>query len=172
MMRKLGAILCIFALCACFLSACGKKADGEMEPVKDENGAVTGYERKYHNDNGDITRWDVYDVNQQYDHYVLYEYDSHNRLAKETYYMANGIGVYYYAYSYNESGKLAEQDFVSAKGDSTRTIYDADGHEKERYTYDKTDKMTKFEVYQNDTWVESEPPTEAETTETVDPTVS
>ncbi|WP_405340986.1 hypothetical protein [Ruminococcus sp.] len=172
MMRKLTAILCILTLCACFLSACGKKADGAMEPLKDENGAVTGYERKYHNDNGDVTRWDVYDANQQYDHYVLYEYDSNNRLAKETYYQASGIGVYYYAYSYNDSGKIAEEDFVSVKEGSTRTLYDADGHEEKRYTYDRDDQLIKYEVYQNDTWVASELPTEAETTDTVDPTAS
>lgn len=143
-----------------------------MEPLKDENGAVTGYERKYHNDNGDVTRWDVYDANQQYDHYVLYEYDSNNRLAKETYYQASGIGVYYYAYSYNDSGKIAEEDFVSVKEGSTRTLYDADGHEEKRYTYDRDDQLIKYEVYQNDTWVASELPTEGETTDTVDPTAS
>lgn len=158
-------ILCLFALCSLVLTACGEKADGEMVPVKDENGAVSGYERKYHNDNGDITRWDVYDANEQYDHYILYEYNSNNRLAKETYYEASGIGVYYYAYSYNDSGKLAEEDFVSAKNGSTRTLYDDDGKEKQRFTYDQKDQLTKYEVYQNDTWVESDLPTEAETTD-------
>lgn len=163
-MRRILFILCVLALCSLLLTACGKKADGELTPVKDENGATAGYERKYHNDNGDVTRWDVYDANQQYDHYILYEYDSNNRLARETYYQANGIGVYYYAYSYNSSGKLAEEDYVSMKEGSTRTLYDEDGHEKERMTYDQNDQMTKYEVYQNGTWVESIPPTEAETT--------
>ena len=80
MMKRIVAILCSLALCTFFLSACGNKADGAMEPVQDENGSVTGYERVYHNDNGDITRWDVYDVNQKYDHYVLYEYDSNGKM--------------------------------------------------------------------------------------------
>nr|WP_316613675.1 hypothetical protein [uncultured Ruminococcus sp.] len=163
-MRKIALLLCVFALCSLLFTGCGKKADGELVPVKDDNGAVTGYERKYHNDNGDVTRWDVYDANQQYDHYVLYEYDSNDRLAKETYYQADGIGVYYYAYSYNSSGKPAEVDYVSAKEGSTRTLYDEDGQKKERMTYDRNDQMTKYEVYQNDTWVESALPTEAETT--------
>ena len=164
MMRRLAILLCVFALCSLFFTGCNQKTDGELTPVKDENGAISGYERKYHNDNGDVTRWDVYDANQQYDHYILYEYDSNDRLAKETYYQANGIGVYYYAYSYNDSGKLAEEDYVSAKEGSTRTLYDADGHEKERMTYDLNDTLIKYEVYQNNTWVESVLPTEAETT--------
>ena len=164
-MKKITLILCVLALCSLLLAACDKKADGELTPVKDENGATAGYERKYHNDNGDVTRWDVYDANQQYDHYVLYEYDSNDRLAKETHYQANGIGVYYYAYSYNSAGKLAEEDYVSAKEGSMRTLYDDDGHEKERMTYDRNDQMTKYEVYQNGTWVESDLPTEAETTD-------
>lgn len=172
MMRQITAILCLLAFCVIILTACGEKADGEMTPVKDEKGTVTGYERKYHNDNGDVTRWDVYDVNQQYDHYVLYEYDSNNRLAKETYYQASGIGVYYYAYSYNDSGKLAEEDFVSVKDGSTRTIYDADGHEETRYTYDRDDQLIKYELYKNDTWVEAELPTEAETIDSTEPTAS
>lgn len=165
MMKRIVAILCSLALCTFFFSACGKKADGTMEPVQDENGSVTGYERVYHNENGDITRWDVYDVNQKYDHYVLYEYDSNDRLAKETYYQADGIGVYYYAYSYHESGKIAEEDFVSVKDGSTRTLYDEDGHESKRYTFDRNDQLVKYEEYQNNTWVESEPPSQAAETE-------
>ncbi len=165
MIRRIALVCCVFALCALLLTACGKKADGEMAPVRDDNGAVTGYERKYHNENGDVTRWDVYDANQQYDHYILYEYDSNNRLAKETYYQADGIGVYYYAYSYHSSGKPAEKDYVSAKEGSTRTLYDEDGQEKERMTFDQNDTMTKYEVYQNNTWVESDLPTQAAETE-------
>lgn len=164
MMRKISAILCVCLLCALILVSCSdKKADGEMTPVKDDSGAVTGYERKYHNDNGDITRWDVYDADQKYDHYLLYEYDSNGRLGKETYYTANGIGVYYNAYSYNEEGKLAEKDYASAKEGSTRTLYDNDGNEKERFTYDVEDKLIKYEVFQKDEWVESEIPTETST---------
>ena len=163
MMRKITAILLICVICSLFLTACGEKPDGSMEPIKDESGNITGYERKYHNENGDITRWDVYDANEQYDHYILYEYNSDNLLAKETYYEASGIGVWYYAYSYNESGNYAEVDFVSAKNGSTRTLYDTGGKENERFTYDKNDQLIKYEVYQNDSWEESELPTEAET---------
>ena len=89
--RFIPLILCLaFVL---LFSACGAPADvdGAMTPIKDENGAVTGYERKYHNDNGDVTRWDVYDASEQYDHYVLYEYDSNGRLGKETYYRAVNV---------------------------------------------------------------------------------
>ena len=163
MMRKITALLCLCLCCTLFLVGCGEKPDGDMEPIKDENGSITGYERKYHNDNGDITRWDVYDADEQYDHYILYEYDSNDRLGKETYYQADGIGVYYYAYSYDDNGTIAEKDYVSAKDGSTRTLYDSDGNESERYTFDINDQLSKYEVYQNGAWVESEPPTEAET---------
>lgn len=163
MMKRIIAILCLCMCCVLVLTACGEKPDGSMEPVKDENGNITGYERKYHNDNGDITRWDVYDADEQYDHYTLYEYDSNNRLGKETCYDASGFGKYYYAYSYDDSGTLAEMDYVSAKDGSSRTLYDSDGNESERFTYDNNDQLVKYEVYQNDTWVESELPTEAET---------
>ena len=163
MIRRIVTILC---LCLCIiltLTACGEKPDGAMEPVMDVNGNITGYERKYHNDNGDITRWDVYDANEQYDHYILYEYDSNDRLAKETYYDASGFGVWYNAYSYSDEGSLAEKDYASAKEGSTRTLYDSDGNEKERFTYDNNDQLSKYEVYQNDIWVEAELPTEPQT---------
>ena len=162
---------CLLALLMLSLAGCGSQSateDGTMLPVKDDSGTITGYERKYHNDNGDITRWDVYDANEQYDHYVLYEYNSENRLAKETYYRADGIGVYYYAYSYTEDGTLAEKDYVSAKEGSTRTIYDNEGKEKERYTYDDRDAFVKYEVFTDHQWVEKELPTQAtEPTESV-----
>lgn len=154
-------ILISCLLCAVLLSACGEKAsDGDYVPIKDESGAVTGYERKYHNDNGDITRWDVYDAQEQYDHYVLYEYDTDNRLVKETYYQASGIGEYYYAYSYDDNGDLAEKDYCTAKNGSERVLY-KNGVESERLTFDVDDELIKYEVYQNGVWNESELPTEA-----------
>ena len=134
-------------------------ADGDYVPIKDDNGAITGYERKYHNDNGDITRWDVYDAQEQYDHYVLYEYDSENRLVKETYYLASGIGEYYYAYSYDENGELAEKDYCTAKDGSERILYE-NGAEAKRLTFDYNDELIKYEEYRNGSWVEAEPPTE------------
>lgn len=166
MSRKLIVFLsfCLFGMI--LFSACsGKPADGEYTPIKDDSGTVTGYERKYHNDNGDVTRWDVYDANQQYDHFVLYEYDANDRLAKETYYLANGIGEYYYAYSYDEDGNLAEKDYCTAKNGSVRLRYQK-GVESERMTYDRDDKLIKYEVYRNDTWTEAELPTE--TSETIE----
>ena len=164
-MKRIIALLCLCLFCALFLMACGEQPDGSMEPIKDDSGVITGYERKYHNDNGDITRWDVYDADEQYDHFVLYEYDSNDRLAKETYYAASGFGVWYNAYSYYDNGNVSEKDYASAKEGSSRTLYNEDGSEKERYTYDENDQLIKYEVYQNDSWVENELPTVAETTE-------
>lgn len=162
-MRKIVFILCLCFVCSFFLVACGEKPDGSLEPIKDDAGAITGYERKYHNDNGDITRWDFYDTNEQSDHYLLYEYDSNNRLAKETYYAASGFGVWYNAYSYYDNGNVSEKDHATAKEGSSRTLYNEDGSDKERYTYDEKDQLIKYEVYQNGTWVENELPTVAET---------
>lgn len=162
MRRKLAFILSVSMLCAIVFAACTGEtsADGEYTAVKDDSGAVTGYERKYHNDNGDITRWDVYTAQEEYDHYILYEYDSNDRLAKETYYHANGIGEYYYAYSYDEDGNLAEKDYCTAKDGSERVLYQ-DGVESQRFTYDYNDDMIKYEEYQNGAWVEAELETES-----------
>ena len=168
MIRRVIALLCVILSVSVLLIACeDNKPDGELTPVKDENGAITGYERKYHNDNGGVTRWDVYDAQQQYDHYILYEYDSNDRMAKETYYQADGIGVYYYAYSYDDEGNLAEEDYASAKNGSTRTLY-TDGKESIRYTYDTNDDLVKYEENIDGAWVEKDLPTV--TDETVDAT--
>ena len=164
-MKKRIVLLPIFCLLfSLLLTACGSEAsyDGAMTPIKDESGTVTGYERKYHNDSGDITRWDVYDADEQYDHYILYEYDSSGRLGKETYYQANGIGVYYYAYSYSDEGTIAEMDYVNAKEGSARTLYDVNGIEQYRYTYDNNDDLVQYEILENDAWVQKELPTETD----------
>lgn len=169
MIKRIIALCCVVLSALFLFCACQKEvADGDLTPVKDENGTITGYERKYHNDNGGVTRWDVYDAQQQYDHYILYEYDSNDRMAKETYYQADGIGVYYYAYSYDEEGKLAEEDYVSAKNGSTRTLY-TNGEESIRYTYDAGDELVKYEEYVDGTWVEKDMPTLSdETTESAE----
>ncbi|MBQ3329871.1 MAG: hypothetical protein IJG87_01675 [Ruminococcus sp.] len=164
-MRRSSLILLIACILAMILlCACGDKTvvDGELTAVKDENGNITGYERRYHNDNGDITRWDVYDAQEQYLNYTLYEYDSDGNLAKETLYEANGIGVYYYAYSYTDDGVLAEKDYASAKNGSSRTLYDEDGNEKYHYSYDNNDNLVKYEEYVNGDWVERDLPTVSE----------
>lgn len=168
--QRFFSVLLICLCCLLFLTACADEstADGAMTPIKDENGSIIGYERKYHNDNGDVTRWDVYDANEEYDHYTLYEYDSEYRIVKETYYRADGIGVYYYAYSYTDDGVIAEMDYSTAKEGSSRTIYDSDGKEKERYTYDNKDEFIKYEEYVNDQWVEKELPTFSDETEVID----
>ena len=158
----------VLLLCSCSekKDADATETDGALTPVTDDSGNVTGYERKYHNDNGDVTRWDVYDANEQYDHYTLYEYDDEYRLLKETCYQANGIGIYYYAYSYNDDGVIMEKDYVTMKEGSERLLYDSEGKEQYRYTYDNEDQLSKYEVYRNGKWVKEEPPTEADETTT------
>ena len=162
MIRKLVSFISVCLLSVLLLTACSEtEPNGAYVPVKDDSGTITGYERKYYNDNGDITRWDVYTAQEEYDHYLLYEYDSDNRLAKETYYQADGIGVYYYAYSYDDNGNLAEKDYCTAKEGSERVLYQ-DGTESERITFDKNDELIKYEVYQDGSWVETELETQTE----------
>ena len=90
-----------------------------------------------------------------------YEYDSNGRLGKETYYRADGIGVYYNAYSYTEDGVIAEMDYASAKEGSTRTLYDEEGKESKRMTYDINDELVKYEEFADGDWVEKPLPTES-----------
>ena len=155
-------LLCAVAFCSCDDSDEG--IDGSYTAVTDDSGNITGYERVYHDDHGNVTRWDVYDSQEEYDHYLIYEYDSQNRLAKETYYDANGFGIYYFAYLYNENGKLAEKDYVTAKNGSERLLYDSEGKESERMSYDASNNLIKYEVYRDGEWVTEDPPTEAEET--------
>ncbi len=151
-------------LCACSNSS-SKSEEGVLKEVKDESGAVTGYERRYHNDNGDLTRLDVYDANQEYDHYLIYEYDDSNRLIKETRYRSDGIGEYYYTYDYDNNGNLIEKGYFSAKDGAERTLYDSDGNETERYTYDSADTLTAHEVNRNGQWVAATEEASEEATE-------
>lgn len=167
-MRRLIPLIVCLCLLSVLLCACegepAPPADGALTPVTDDTGNITGYERKYHNDSGDITRWDRYDENEQYIEYVLYEYDSSGRLAQETTYAADGIGQFYYAYSYDEDGNLAEKDYCTMKEGSERTLY-VNGAESERLTFDKYDVLIKYEVSQNGAWVEADLPTETPTEE-------
>lgn len=167
-MRRLAALLvCLCLLVSLCLAACGDDDSGDSNglyvPVKDSSGNITGYERRYYNDNGDITRWDVYDSNEVYDHYVLYEYDSSNRLIQETTYRADGIGDFYYTYLYNDDDVVIEKGYYTMKDGAQVTLYSDDGTESERYTYDNTDTLTLYEVYENGTWTEAPIPTESET---------
>lgn len=152
-MRKTVAFLCAVLIALTMLCSCsGKKPDGDMTPVKDDSGNITGYERRYHNDNGDITRWDIYDADQVYQSYVLYEYDNHNRLISEITYLANGIGDHGIDYDYDDDGNLIQKLEFSAKGGSTRTLYDKAGNMTDVYEYDDTDKLTEHKVYENGSW--------------------
>ena len=166
MIRRIITALCLCLMLFCVVSLCAcdgnsQSVDGAMTPVKDSSGNITGYERKYHNDNGDVTRWDIYDANQEYQSFVIYEYDDGNRLTKEAYYRADGIGEYYYSYVYDDDGDLYEKGYFSSTEGATRTLFDKDGKEIERYIYDETDALSKHEVMENGKWTEA--PIEEET---------
>lgn len=159
-MKKLTALLCVvlflFSLAACSDNG-GKEdtkstEDGVLTEIKDDDGNLTGYERRYHNDKGDITRWDVYDANHTYLYYVLYEYDDNDRLFTETRYKAEGFAEYRYVYTYDDDGNLAEKAYEDPHGEATVTRYDADGNEIERLYYDRDEKLSKREVFENGKW--------------------
>lgn len=131
--------------------------NGVLTEVKDDNGNLTGYERRYTNDNGDITRWDVYDADQTYLYYVLYEYDENNRLLSETKYKAEGFAEYRYVYTYDDKGNLSEKAYELPHGEAEVHRYNADGEEIERLYYDTEEKLIKREVLENGKWVAHDP---------------
>lgn len=159
-------ILLLFVLTSLF--ACSSKGDdkptenGALTEVKDDDGNLTGFERRYTNENGDVTRWDVYDENQTYLYYVIYEYDDNARLSSETRYKAEGFAEYRYVYTYDDKGNLIEKAYELPHGEAEVTRYDADGNEIERLYYDTSEKLTKREVLENGKWV-AYAPTEAST---------
>lgn len=160
-MRKLIALLCV-VLAILVLVSCHSgdsnatekpTEDGVMTEIMDDDGNLTGYERRYHNNNGDITRWDVYDADQTYLYYVLYEYDDDGRLSSETRYKAEGFAEYRYVYTYDDDGNLAEKAFEDPHGEATVTRYDAEGNEIERLYYGTDEKLSKREVLENGAWI-------------------
>ena len=86
-MRRLIAIIVSLLLISAVLCSCnnGSSAEtgiGGLTQLKNDNGDLTGYERRSYNDNGDVTRLDVYDTDQTYLYYILYEYDDDNRILR------------------------------------------------------------------------------------------
>ncbi len=167
MKRLLILMICPVILICCLLCSCDKgdsqsTEDGVMTEIKDDDDNLTGYERKYHNDSGDVTRWDVYDENQTYLYYVIYEYDDNHRMTSETKYKAEGFAEYRYTYTYDDNGKLSEKAYELPHGEAEVHRYDADGNEIERLYYGTDEKLNKREVLENGKWV-AYAPTEAST---------
>ena len=167
MIALLTAFVLIVSLFACGEGNTTSTEDGALNKITNDSGAPIGYERRYHNDNGDITRLDVYDKDENYDHYILYEYDDNNHLIKETTYRADGIGDYGYEYTYDENGIMTEKLYFTMTKGSERTLYNEKGYAVERYTYDPEDRLIKHELCVNGIWqdapVEETAASEAET---------
>ena len=157
-----GCLCAALLFCGCSGETSGQ--DGVMTAVRNESGTVTGYQTVYHNDNGDLSRVDFYDADQVYDHFVVYEYDSQNRLIQETTYRADGIGDFYYTYVYDDGGVLTEKGYFTMSDGAVRTLLGPDGSETERYTYDSADTLIRHEIFTDGAWTEI-PPEEDETTE-------
>ena len=124
-----------------------------MTAVTDDSGNVTGYERRYHNENGDISRLDRYDINKEYLSFALYEYDDNGRLFSETEYQANGIAESRTVYSYDDDGILSERAYELPNGEATVERYDADGNVVEKLCYDSDEKLFRREVLENGEWI-------------------
>lgn len=154
-MRKLIAISAVLlAFCLLFSSCSSSETDnGGMKEIKDDSGKLTGYERRSYNDNGDVTRLDVYDENQTYLYYELYEYDDNNRLSSQTRYKAEGFAEYRYVYTYDDDGNLTEKAYELPHGEAEVYRYDSDGNETERLYYDTDEKLLKREVLEKGKWV-------------------
>lgn len=149
--------LCIF-LCACDPSgSTDSTVNGAMIEVKDKDGSLSGYERRFYNDNGDVTRLDVYDADQTYLYYILYEYDDNNRLFTQTRYKSEGFAEHRYIYTYDDDGNLTEKALEHPHGEAEVWRYDADGNEVERLYYDIDEKLIKSEKLENGKWVTYDP---------------
>lgn len=155
------------------MCACGEKgkepvSDGAMTAVKNDAGDIVGYERRYHNDSGDITRLDSYDADQNYLSFVLYAYDDNGRLFTETAYEASGIAQSRTVYTYDDDGKLIEKALELPHGDATVERYNADGDVIEKLYYNTDEQLSYREVLENGSWVRydpTEPPASEENNE-------
>lgn len=155
-MKRLLCLLLIAVVLCTTLCACDSdesKINGAMVEVKDDDGKLSGYERRFYNDNGDVTRLDVYDSDQTYLYYMLYEYDDIDRLFTESRYSSEGFAEYRYVYSYNDNGKLSEKAIEYPHGEAEVRRYDADGSEVERLYYGTDEKLIKTEKLENGKWV-------------------
>lgn len=150
--------LLILLFISLMLSACGAEGsdsdvNGAMVAMKDDNGTITGYERRYLDDDGNITRWDRYDADQVYQSFVLYEYYDDGKLYTETYYRADGIAESRTAYVYDDDGHLYEKSYEYPHGDALTERYDADGELIEKFYYDENEQLSQHDVLENGTWV-------------------
>ena len=165
-MKRIVIFLLVFALFFCvMLSACSAgdikpTEDGVLTEVRGDSGNLTGYERRYHNDNGDITRLDVYDAEQVYQSFVIYEYDDNGLLYTETDYQTDGIAVSRDVYSYDESGAVYEIAHESPYGDATVDRYDANGEVVEKFCYDTDGRLERHEELKDGVWTEISTETE------------
>ena len=162
--------LCIcILLCSCSSGDTEPTADGAMTAVTDSSGNVTGYERRYHNTDGNISRLDVYDADQEYLSFVLYEYYDDGSLYTETTYAADGIAQSRLIYIYDDDGALYQKAYELPNGEATVETFDKDGNVVERQYYDTDEKLYKREALEDGEWktyeggeLSTEGPTESE----------
>ena len=161
-------LLCAVAasLCACGAESEKSSApteDGVLTAVRNESGEITGYERRYHNDDGNITRLDSYDADQNYLTFVLFTYDDAGRLYTETFYVADGFAESRNIYTYDDDGRLSEKAIEYPHGEATVEHYDANGSVYERLYYGTDEQLSYSEKLENGAWVRYEPTEPAST---------
>ncbi len=160
-MRRLSIFLLSLLTAAvfCCMTACSSSdksqstENGVMVEVKDSNGDAVGYERRSYDDNGNMTRLDVFDTEQTCLYYDLLTYDDSNHMISETRYSGEGFAEYRYVYTYDDEDHLIEKAYELPHGEAEVTRYDSKGNEIERLFYGTDEKLSRREVLENGKWV-------------------
>ena len=153
----LTVILSVLLLTSCSSQNQDSNVNGAMVEVKDDDGNLTGYERRYLNDEGNITRLDQYDVNQEYQSFVLYDYYDDGLLFTETFYRADGIAESRIAYVYDDDGNLYEKSYEYPHGDALTERYNTDGKLVEKFHYGEDEKLFQHDVLEKGVWISYDP---------------
>ena len=158
--RAAAAVICVLLLCcftACNSDSASQAANGAMTEVKDDGGNLTGYERRYVDDEGRITRWDRYDANGEYQSFVLYQYNDEGLLYTETFYRADGIAESRIVYEYDDDGVLSAKSYEYPHGDALTDRYNADGEIVEKLYYGEDEQLYRHDVLEDGVWKSYDP---------------
>ena len=140
-------------LCACSADPDVSAVNGAMTAVTDDDGKITGYERRYLNGEGYLSRLDQYDADQEYLSFVLYEYYDDGKLYTETYYRADGIAETRTVYTYDDNGKLYEKSYEYPHGNALTERYNTDGEVTEKFYYDEDAQLSEHDVLEDGRWI-------------------
>ena len=157
MSRRLIVIICVCLVCAVMLCSCSSSdtdKDGVKVPVYADDGTLTGYERSFHNDKGQLSRLDQFSADDEYTGFILYDYDSDGRIFQETTYGPDGIGKFFYNYEYDDEGRYYRVSYVTMNDGYTVTWY-KDGEENEIYNYASDGTVLSHKALSNGEWIDA-----------------